>query len=65
MRKISSGIYVHRGKWITKDEQGISIEGHLEIFQTFNDAREFINKWIDGTNKIEPRIIGEWKENGK
>lgn len=64
MRKISDGIYIHRGKCIIKDEQGIWVEGHLEIFQTFNDAREFINQWIDGTNKIKPRIIGEWKEKG-
>ncbi len=62
MRKISDGIYVHRNHWITKDEQGICIEGHLEIFPTWNDAREFINKWLDGTNKKEPRIIGEWHE---
>ncbi len=62
MRKISDGIYVHRNLWITKDEQGICVEGHLEIFPTWNDAREFINKWLDGTNKKEPRIIGEWHE---
>lgn len=60
MKRLTDGIYIHKGKWIVKDEQGICVEGHLEIFKTWNDAREFINKFIDGTNKIEPRIIGEW-----
>lgn len=60
MRKLSDGIYIHRGYAIIKDNQGISIEGILSIFPTWNDAREFINKRLDGTNKREPRIIGEW-----
>lgn len=62
MKKLSDGIYTHRGYWITKDNQGICIEGHLEIFQTWNDAREFINKITDGTNKSEPRVIGTWED---
>lgn len=44
-----------------KDEQGICVENHLEIFPTWNDAREFINKILDGTNKKEPRIVGIWE----
>lgn len=61
MKKLTDGIYIHRGRWIVKDEQGICVENHLEIFQTWNDAREFINKILDGTNKNEPRIIGMWE----
>ena len=62
MKKLSDGIYIHRGYWIVKDEQGICVENHLEIFKTWNDAKEFINKLLGGTNKAEPRIIGMWKE---
>ena len=46
---------------ILKDEQGIWVEHHLELFPTWNDAKAFINKIHDDTNKKEPRIIGEWK----
>lgn len=61
MKKLTDGIYTHRGYDIFKDEQGIWVENHLELFPTWNDAKEFINKLLDGTNKKEPRIIGEWK----
>ena len=60
MRKFADDIYIHRGEWIFKDSQGIWVENHLELFPTWNDAREFINKRIDGTNKLEPRVIGTW-----
>jgi len=62
MNKLCDNIYTHRGYWIIKDKQGICVENHLEIFKAWNDAREFINKIIDGTNKSEPRIVGTWKE---
>ena len=62
MKKLATDIYIHRGNWIVKDEQGICVENHLEIFKTWNDAREFINKILDGTNKKEPVIVGFWKE---
>lgn len=62
MTKIANDIYFHRGYCIFKDGQGIWVENHLELFPTWNDAREFINKMLDSTNKTEPRIIGEWKE---
>lgn len=62
MRKLCDDIYTHRGYSIIKDEQGIWVCNWLHIFPTWNDAREFINKIIDGTNKKEPRIIGEWHE---
>ena len=45
---------------IVKDEQGICVEGYLHIFKTFNDARNFIDKISDGSNKKEPVIVGEW-----
>lgn len=61
MKRLADGIYIHRGWLMIKDEQGICIENHLEIFPTWNDAREFINKIMDSTNKTEPRIIGMWK----
>lgn len=61
MKKLTDGIYTHREYDIFKDEQGIWVENHLELFPTWNDAKEFINKLLDGTNKKEPRIIGEWK----
>ena len=61
MKKIVNGIYTHRGYWIFKDEQGIYVENHLELFPTWNDAKDFINKIVDGTNIKEPRIIGLWQ----
>ena len=60
MRKVTNDIYVHRNRWIIKDEQGIYVEGFLHLFKTFNDAKNFIDKIHDGTNKKEPIIIGEW-----
>ena len=38
--------------------RAIYVVGHLEIFPTWNDAKEFINKFEDGTNKKDPRVIG-------
>ena len=60
MKKLGDGIYIHRRKMIVKDEQGICVEGYLHIFKTFNDARNFIDKISDGSNKKEPVIVGEW-----
>lgn len=61
MKKISDTLYLHRGRLILKDEQGIYVEHHLHLFKTWTDAREFINQILDGTNKKTPVIIGEWK----
>lgn len=63
MRKISDGVYFHRGYDIIKDNQGIWITGFLVLFQSLNDAKEYINQHLDGTNKHDPRIIGIWSEN--
>jgi hypothetical protein len=61
MRKISNGLYEHRGSWIWTDNQGICVEDYPHIFKTYTDARLFIDKILDGTHKREPKIIGEWK----
>lgn len=61
MKKLCNGIYMHRGNDIIKDEQGIWVCGYLYLFKTLNDAKEFINKVMDGTNKKEPQIVGEWQ----
>ena len=60
MQKLIDGIYTHKGRMILKDEQGIYVEGSLLLFKTFNDARNFIDKTHDGSNKKEPVIVGEW-----
>lgn len=60
MKKIVDGMYVHRGVWIHTDEQGIWVEGWEHLFKTYNDARNFIDKIHDGSNKKEPVIIGKW-----
>lgn len=62
MKKITTDIYTHRGYDIIKDEQGIWVCGFLELFPSFNMAKEFINKHLDSTNKIEPKIIGYWHD---
>ena len=62
MRKISDGIYIHKNRMIFKDEQGIWVENWIHLFKTLADARAFVDKIIDGTNKKDPVIVGEWKE---
>lgn len=59
---VKSEIYFHRGKWIIRHTQGICVEGYLELFPTFTDAKHFINKILDGSNEREPIIIGMWSE---
>ncbi len=60
MQKIANGIYTHRGNWILKNKDGWIVDNCLHIFKTLNDAREYINQILDGTNKREPRIVREW-----
>lgn len=62
VRKIIGGLWVHRRVYIFKNEKGIYVEDHLELFKTLADAREFINKILDGTNKKEPVVVGTWEE---
>ena len=60
MRKIVNGMYMHRGYVIVRDEQGIWINNCLHLFKTFADAKAYIDKCHDGSNKKEPVIVGEW-----
>lgn len=60
MTKLFDGLYTHRGHDIIKDEQGIYVVGYLHLFKTLNDARNFIDKKIDGTHRKEAVIVGEW-----
>lgn len=62
IKKITDGIYTHRGYTIFNEEGEIWVENHLELFPTLIDAKEWINLRIDGTNKRIPKIIGEWKQ---
>lgn len=55
-------VYEHRGKYITKGEQGIFVAGYLELFPSWDDARYFVDKILDGNSEKEPRVIGKWKE---
>lgn len=60
MLKIVENVYIHRGYVISKDDQGIRIHGCLHLFKTFADAKAYIDKYHDGSNKKEPVITGEW-----
>ena len=60
MKKICNGLWMHRGKCIFKDEQGIIVENSLHLFKTLTDARAFIDKTHDGSNKRDPVVVGEW-----
>ena len=61
MVKIVNDVYEHRGKYIAKDGQGIFVAGHLELFPSWDDARYFVDKLLDGISEKEPRIIGKWR----
>jgi len=60
MKKICDSLWMHRGKCIFKDDQGIFVENCLHLFNTLTDARLYIDKIHDGSNKREPVIVGEW-----
>ena len=60
MKKIADGIYKHCNRWIFTDNQGIFVEHHFELFKTYEDAKQFINKIHDGSNTREPVIVGTW-----
>lgn len=60
MTKLFDGLYTHRGHDIIKDEQGIFVVGCLHLFKTLNDARNYVDKTMDSTNRKEPVIVGEW-----
>ena len=59
LKRVADGIYVHRKKFIMKEEIGWSVEDNLEIFKTLNDAVAYIDKCHSSCNKKEPVIIGK------
>lgn len=61
MRRIVKGTYVHRGIWINywKELSGWMLEDNLLVYRTLVDARNAIDKRLDGTHKAEPMVLGE------
>lgn len=61
MRSLGNGIYVHRGEWINywPELGGWMMENNLLVYKTLADAKNAVNKHLDGTHKAEPRVIGE------
>ena len=62
MRHLAPGIYEYRRTLILKSQGGWCYENHLDIYATLEDAKQAINKMMDGTNTREPRVIGQWSE---
>lgn len=60
MRKVFNGVYEHRGVMILENKDGWVVDDCLHIFKALIDAKEYINKFLDGTNTREPRIVREW-----
>lgn len=54
-----NGLYFYRGYTITRMLGGWWYDGDLNIYKTIQDAKNAINKHIDGTHTAEPRILGE------
>ena len=62
MRKVTDDIWKHRGYFICREFDGYTTDCTcimLNVYKTLSDVTEAINKVLDGTNKTEPRIIGE------
>ena len=63
MRKYIDGLWFHKGYPIRAEHGGYTVSGCnsivLNVYKTLNDAKFAIDKVADGTNKKEPRIIGE------
>ena len=63
------GMYFYRGDmierfgrgWVLSQEQVTKETG--PIYRTVADAKNAINKYLDGTHKAEPRVIGKWRWN--
>lgn len=60
MRRITEGLYIHRGYMILKHKEGWMVDYSLNIFKALIDCKNYINKSCDSTNTGEPRIIREW-----
>ncbi len=60
------GLYFYRGRTITRMLGGWWFDGDIRIYKTIKDAKNAINKLIDGTHNAEPKILGEasYQENG-
>lgn len=63
MYKLTNNIYSHRRVIIIKWTQGITAELpgiDLNLYKTYEDARQAIDEYLDHTNTKEPRIIGTY-----
>lgn len=74
MRKITGDLYWHRGEFIWKfgngwymDHESCSGKTTMPVYKALKDVRNAIDKFLDGTNTEEPRVIAtaHWSyENG-
>lgn len=62
---ITRGTYSHRGIWINywKELGGWMLDNDLRVYKTLADARNAVNKRLDGTHSTEPRVLGEAEYN--
>ena len=62
MKKLTNSIWSYRKHLLISEHGGYTVHGSelicLNVYKTLRDAKEAINKVMDGTNKLEPRIIG-------
>lgn len=68
MKRCSHDFYFYRGEMIERFGRGWAwteemCRGHEigPIYQTIEDARNAIRKYLDGTHKAEPRVTGKWR----
>ena len=59
MKCFVPGIYSHRGSMIRRDFGGWTVDCDLKVYKRLEDARNSIDKRLDGTHKAEPVIIRE------
>ena len=59
MKCFVPGIYSHRGSMIRRDFGGWTVDCDLKVYKRLEDARNSIDKYLDGTHKAEPVIIRE------
>lgn len=62
MKKICNNYYQHKGHDIWRSSQGIQVDNdiNMALYKTLEDARQAVDKYHDGTNTREPRIVGYW-----
>lgn len=64
MQRVTSNYYTHRGVDIVKLDYGITVDLPgiaLNLYRTYEDAKQAVNKYLDSSNTKEPRIIGVYK----